>query len=176
MASEVDAGEAEPAGDRDVLRREVDEEGAPAVGAGRVALDEREQLLAHDDARDPAGMERTRGGPGEHVDVGEHRDRELLTRDPADELVVLAGVPADLVDHEARPGLDLLLQLEVLRHHLALVTLVVRDGAAEEEVGAIEALAGRAVVGEALVHLGEQAEQARPSRCRTPAPRSRRDR
>ena len=86
--------------------------------------------------------------------------RQLLAPDPAQQLVVLARVPADLVDDEARARLDLLPQLEVLRHHLALAPLVVRDDAAEEEVRPVEPRLRPARVRQPLVHLGEEAEQA----------------
>ena len=79
--------------------------------------------------------------------------------DPAQELVVLARVPADLVDDEACACLRLLAQLEVLRHHLALVALVVRDHAAQEEVGAVEALLRPLRVRQPLVQVGEESEQ-----------------
>ena len=80
-------------------------------------------------------------------------------RDPAQELVVLARVPADLVDDEPRACLGLLAQLEVLRHHLALVALVVRDHTTQEEVGAVEALLRPLRVRQPLVQVGEEREQ-----------------
>ena len=146
MPAEVDAVVAEPARDRDVLRGELDEEGPPSSGLGRVALDEREQLVADDDAGDRPAVEGAGRGTGEQVHVREHREVEALAPDPADELVVLARVPADLLDHEAGTGLRLLAELEVLRHHLALVPLVVRDDAAEEEVRASQPRARPALV------------------------------
>jgi hypothetical protein len=49
--------------------------------------------------------------------------------------------------------------LQVLRDDLALVALVVRDDAAEEEVGPVEARAGPAVVAEPGVHVGVELEE-----------------
>ena len=86
-------------------------------------------------ARDAARVEDAGGARREQEDVGEHRHVERVERQPAEELVVLARVVADLVDDETGAVLDLLPQLEVLRHHLPLVALVVGDDAAEEEVG-----------------------------------------
>ena len=58
MAAEVDAVEAEPARDRDVLGGQVDEERAALVRARAVALGEREQLVGDDDTRDLPLVER----------------------------------------------------------------------------------------------------------------------
>ena len=160
VASEVDAVEAEPARDRDVLGGQVDEERTALVRARSVALGEREQLVGDDDSRDLSLVEGACRRPREEIDVGEHRDRQLLAPDPAQQLVVLARVPADLVDDEARTRLDLLPQLEVLRHHLTLAPLVVRHDAAEEEVRPVEPRVGRACIRKPLIHLGEEAEQA----------------
>ena len=52
VAAEVDTFVAEAANDREMLRREIDEEGAALVRAGPVPLGEGEQLVGHDDARD----------------------------------------------------------------------------------------------------------------------------
>ena len=98
-------------------------------------------------------------GPREQIDVGEHRDGQAVAPDPAQQLVVLARVPADLVDDEARARLHLLPELEVLRHHLALAALVVRDDAAEEEVRPVEPGLGLSLVPQPLVHLREEAQQ-----------------
>ena len=171
MASEVDAVEAETARDRDVLGRQVDEEGSTLVRARTVALGEREQLVGDDDSGDLSLVEGARRRRREEIDVREHRQRQLLAPDPAQQLVVLARVPADLVDDEARAGLDLLPQLEVLRHHLALAPLVVRHDAAQEEVRPVQPSLVLSFIPEAVVHLGEEAEQRRPSRCRTPVQR-----
>ena len=74
MAAEVDAVEAEPARDRDVLGGQVDEERTALVRARAVALGEREQLVGDDDSRDLSLVEGARRRPREEVDVGEHRD------------------------------------------------------------------------------------------------------
>ena len=171
VAAEVDAVEAKTARDRDVLGRLVDEERTALVRARAVALGECEQLVGDDDSGDLSLVKGARCRRREEIDVRDHRQRQLLASDPPQELVVLACVPADLVDHEARAGLDLLPQLEVLRHHLALAPLVVRDDATEEEIRPVQPSCVLSFIAEAGVHLREEAEQARPSRCRTPAPR-----
>ncbi len=159
VTAEVDAVEAEPARDGDVLRRHLDEERAALVGARRVPLDQREQLVGHDDAGDLARVERARRRPRQQVHVGEHRRGRRLAPDEAQQLVVLARAPADLVDHEPCSGAQLLLQLEVLRHHLALVPLVIRDDAPEEEVRPVEPHVRPSRVRQPVVHLREEAEQ-----------------
>ena len=58
------------------------------------------------------------------------------------------------------PACDLLAELLVLGDHLALVALVVRDDAAEEEVRLREARVRPALVPQPVVHLGEEAQQA----------------
>ena len=150
---------AEPSRDGDVLGGEIDEERAALVGARTLPLRQLEQRVAHDDAGDLPRPEDPRCATGEEVDVRDREEVELLPSDVAQKLVVLAGVPADLLDDEARAGLRLLPELEVLRHHLPLVALVVRDHAAEEEVGAVEAPPGLALVVEAGVHVREEAQK-----------------
>ena len=163
MAAQVDAREAEAARHRDVLGGELDEERPALVRARGLALDDREQLVGDDRAGDLPRVERARGGLRQQVDVREHRDRQPVVPQPAQELVVLARVPADLVDREAGAGLDLLPQLEVLRHHLALAPLVVRDDGAEEEVRLVEPRVRPALVAQALVHLREEANRVNPA-------------
>ena len=138
VAAEVDAVVAEAAHDGEVLRREIDEERAPLVRAGAVSLGQRQQLVGHDDAGDDPAVEGTRGRAREQVDVRENAQVETVATDPANELVVLARVPAGLVDDETGARPHLLAELEVLRHHLALVALVVRDDSAQEEVRPLE--------------------------------------
>ena len=104
-------------------------------------------------------MESTRRGSREEVDVRQRVERGAVPADPPQQLVVLAHVPADLVDHEPRARPGLLAELEVLRHHLTLVALVVRHHAAEEEIGAVEAHVGLPGVREPVVHLGEEADE-----------------
>ncbi len=159
MAAEVDAVEAEAAGHREVLRSEVDEERATLVRARAVALGQLEQAVGDDDPGDLPLVERARRRAREQVDVRQRVELEAVAADPAEELVVLACVPADLVDHEARARPRLLAQLEVLRHHLALVALVVRDDAAEEEVRPLKPRARYALVRKAGVHLGEEVDE-----------------
>jgi hypothetical protein len=53
----------------------------------------------------------------------------------------------------------LLAQLEVLRHHLALEALVVGDDTAQEEVRPVEPRVRPARIGQALAHLGEEADE-----------------
>ena len=60
MPAEVDAVEAEPTRDGDVLGGKVDEERPAAVGARAVALGELEQLVANHDARDLPAVEHAR--------------------------------------------------------------------------------------------------------------------
>ena len=160
MPAEVDAVVAEPARDREVLGGEIDEERTALVGARTVPFGELEQRVADDDARDLPRAEDPRGATREEVDVRDREEIELLPADVAQELVVLARVPADLLDDEAGAGLRLLAELEVLRHHLPLVALVVRDHAAEEEVRAVEAPPRLALVVEARVHVREEAQEA----------------
>ena len=149
LASEIDTAKAEPARDRNLLGSQVEEERAiPLLGQG-------EQLVCDDDAGDPSGVEDPCRPRREHVDVREDRHVETVQGHPAQELVVLACVVADLVDHEAGAVLDLLAQLEILRHDLTLVSLVVRDDTAEEEVRR----SCQSVL-TALVHVGEHAQQS----------------
>ena len=104
-------------------------------------------------------MERVRRRAGEQVDVRKDVQVETVAADPAKELVVLAGVPAGLVDDEAGARPHLLAQLEVLGHHLAFVPLVVRDDPAQEEVRPLERRGRSAHVRQAHVHIGEEADQ-----------------
>ena len=159
VAAEVDAVEAEAANHSKVLRREIDEEGAPLVGARAVSFGQGEQLVGDDDAGDDPAVEGACRRAGEEIDVGEYVQLEAVAADPAEELVVLACVPARLVDDEAGACPYLLAQLEVLRHHLALVQLVVRDDAAGEEVRPLKPRARYALVRKAGVHLGEEVDE-----------------
>ena len=131
----------------------------PLSGPAAWLLDEREQLVGHDDARDRTTVERTCGRRREQVDVRERRDRQRLPPDPAQQLVVLARVVADLVDDEPRARRHLLRQLQVLRHDLPLVPLVVRHDAPQEEVRPTQRAVGPPLVVQAHVHLGEHAEE-----------------
>ena len=124
-----------------------------------MALRQLEQRVAHDDARDLPRPEDPRCTTGEEIDVRDREEIELLLSDVAQELVVFPRVPADLLDDEARAGLCLLPELEVLRHDLPFVALVVRDHASEEEVGAVEAPPWLALVLEARVHVREEAQK-----------------
>ena len=128
-------------------------------GLALSTLRQREQAVGDDDAGNPSGMEGARRRAGEEEDVGQAADREILARDVPDQLVVLARVVADLVDHEPRAGPRLLGQLLVLGDHLTLVELVVGDHAAQEEVGLLEPFAGLGDV-QSGVHVAVQLEQA----------------
>ena len=105
VAAEVDAAEAEAAGDRDLPGGEVDEERAPLVRARAVALGQREQLVGDDHARDPPGVEHARCAGDSRKTFASTGTLEAVAPEPAQQLVVLARVVADLVDHEARAGL-----------------------------------------------------------------------
>ena len=61
-----------------------------------------------------------------------------MERHVLQQLVLLAGVVADLRDDEAGALLDLPGQLEVLRHHLVLVALEVGGSHAEIEIDALD--------------------------------------
>ena len=61
------------------------------------------------------------------------------------QFVLLAAVVADLIDDETRPSLNLLGQLEILRHDFAFMTLEIRDDGTGKERG---------------VSLGQQADQS----------------
>ena len=160
VPAEVDAVVAEPAHDRDVLRGQLDEERQALVGARALPLRELEQRVAHDDARDLAAAKRPGGGGREEVHVRDRGERQAVAPDPAEQLVVLAHVPADLVDDEACPRLRLPPELEVLGHHLPLVALVVRDHAPQEEVRLLEPRLRPPLVAQPGVHLGEEVEEA----------------
>src|SRR6188472_4711588 len=110
-----------------MLRRKVDEERTALVRARAVMLGQLEQAVRDDDPGDLALVERARRRAREQVDVRQGMELEAVAPDPAEQLVVLPYVPADLVDHEPRPRVRLSAELEVLRHHLALVPLVIRD-------------------------------------------------
>ena len=124
-----------------------------------MSLGELEQLVGDDDAGDDPAVEGPRRRAREQVDVREDVEVETVAADPAEQLVVLPRVPARLVDDEARARAHLLAQLEVLRHHLALVPLVVRDDAAQEEVRPLQPRVRPARVRQAGVHLGEEAHE-----------------
>ena len=108
VAPDVRAPEPEPAGDRDLLRGQLEQERTAAVFRRRLPLDELEQLVRDDRPRDPAGGEDLRRPGGEGIDVREYRHAQLVQLEPAEKLVVLARVVADLVDHERGAVLDLL--------------------------------------------------------------------
>ena len=71
VAAEIDAVEAEAARDRDVLGRQLDEEGSALVRARAVALGEREQLVGDDDSGDLS----LRGRRAPPVATGDRRSR-----------------------------------------------------------------------------------------------------
>ena len=87
---------------------------------------------------------KARATPGrEDVRVRDDRPPDPLPAHPAQELVLLAGVVADLGDDEVRPGPRLEPELEELRDEVALEPLERVHGAAEEEV--VARWIGRAV-------------------------------
>ena len=101
-----------------------------------------------------------RAAPGESRNTfASARTGRFCASDVAQQLVVLARVVADLVDHEARAGPDLLGELLVLRDDLALVQLVIGDHAPEEEVRPVEPLVGPRDV-QAGVHVAVELQQA----------------
>ena len=71
--------------------------------------------------------------PAQDIDVGKHGHAQVLQRQIAEELVLLAGVVADLLDDEGGPGLDLFCQLEILGHDLVLEALEIVDHRAGKE-------------------------------------------
>ena len=112
-------------------------------------------------ARDPAGVEDARRRPREDEHVRQQADRQPLLADPLQQLVVLAGVVADLVHDEPGAVLHLLAQLQQLRHDLVLVALVVRRHRAEEELRALDLSPSvPAVDDRPLVHVAVHAQQA----------------
>ena len=63
------------------------------------------------------------GAEREDEHVGHDGHVQPGDSEPTQQLVVLAGVVAGLVDDKARPGVDLAPQLRVLGHELAFVAL-----------------------------------------------------
>ena len=162
VAAEVGAAVTEAAGDGALPGGELEEEPLALVLAAGVPLDFGEQLVRHHHPGDAAGVEVARRRPAEDVDVGEHRNVQSLERHVLEQLVHLAGVVADLVDDEGGPGGELGGELEVLRHDLALVALVVVDDGPEEEVGPFHArpAAPGSPRFQSLVHVREHLEEA----------------
>ena len=98
-------------------------------------------------------------GPERRKTLARLRTREILARDVADQLVVLARVVADLVDHEARARPRFFGELLVLGNDLTFVELVVGDHAAQEEVGLLEPFVRLGDV-QPGIHVAVQLEQA----------------
>ena len=160
VAAEIDALVAEATHDGEVLRGEIDEEGPALVrdlppcrsaSASNSSVTTMPGMTPRRKAR-AAVLERTytfartcRSSPS-----------RLIQRTSSSSLRVFQ--PTWLITNRA-PARDLLPQLEVLRHHLALVQLVVRDDSAQEEVGSLEPRVGPAHVGQAGVHVREEADQ-----------------
>ena len=156
---EIGTGEAEPTRDANVLCRQFDEELPTLVGRCSLPFDELEQIVRHDHSGNRSAMKRACRTAREEIDARQHRERKLFTPDPAQKLIVLAHVPADLIDDESSARHRFLSKLQILRHDFSLVALVIRHDTSEEEVGRVE-VSTRPRVGQSVVHVGEQCEQA----------------
>ena len=156
QAAEIDAAVAEAARDRHLLGGQLQEECLALVRRRRLPLGQLQQLRQHHHAGDFSRLEEARRRAAQDIHVGHRRHLQVVRGHVAQQLVLLAGIPADLADDEPRAMGDLLGQLEVLRHHLALVPLVVVDHRAQEKARRRQ---GAPAAADAGVHGGEHAQQ-----------------
>ena len=127
VARQVGAPEAHAPGDRDLLRGELEEERLALVRPACRLLDHREELVGDDAAGDRVLVEEASHRPRQDVHVGEDRQLDPVEPHPAQQLVPLPAVVAELRDHEVGPDPGLEVELEVLEDDLGLEALERRD-------------------------------------------------
>lgn len=134
MAAQVRATIAQPAGDGALFGSKFQEECAAAVGRCCLLLRQRQQFVRNRNTGNLSRVKITRRGGFQHVNIGQHWHAQAAGVHILQQFVLLARVVANLVNDEARPHFDLARQLEILRHHLALVPLEVRHYGAGKEL------------------------------------------
>lgn len=136
MASQVHAPIPEAASDGALLGGKFQKKASAAVWRTGMLFRQGQQFVRDSDAGDLSRVKVARGGCAEYEDIGHNGNLKTVRRHVFEQLVHLPRVVADLIDNESGAGLNLLGQLEILRHDLGFQPLIIRDHGAGEKIAA----------------------------------------